>query len=92
MYHDNDMGDTYPGGDPSGISHEQMMAKVRDQEVDYWFGYINRGYTDKMISVFNDCLQRISNQRFLIRQFDAMQPTEVRASVHRSVSASIYGF
>ena len=27
----------------------------------------------------------------VIRQFDAMQPTEVRAAVHRSVTASIYG-
>lgn len=67
------------------------MGKVRDHEVQYWFGYINRGYTDQMISIFNECLQRISNQRLLIRQFDAMQPTEVRASIHRSVTASIYG-
>ena len=89
MYHS--MNDSYPSGDPAGITHEQMMAKVRDREVDYWFGYINRAHTDQMISIFNECLQRISNQRFLIRQFDAMQPTEVRASVHRSVSASIYG-
>jgi hypothetical protein len=89
MYHN--MPDNYPNGDREGITHEQMMANVKDREVDYWFGYINRGNTDKMISIFNDCLQRVSNQRLLIRQFDAMQPTEVRASVHRSVSASIYG-
>ena len=89
MYHN--MSDNYPNGDREGITHEQMMANVKDREVDYWFGYINRGNTDKMISIFNDCLQRVSNQRLLIRQFDAMQPTEVRASVHRSVSASIYG-
>lgn len=91
VYHSSNMGDTYPNGDPAGISHEQMMVNVRDHEVQYWFGYIDRRLTDKMISVFNDCLQRISNQRLLIRQFDAMQPSEVRASVHRSVSASIYG-
>ena len=44
-----------------------------------------------MISIFNECLQRISNQRLLIRQFDAMQPSELRGSVQRSVSTSIYG-
>lgn len=85
------MGDNYPSGDPAGISHETMMGRVRDHEVQYWFGYINRASTDQMISIFNECLQRISNQRLLIRQFDAMQPTEVRASIHRSVTASIYG-
>ena len=91
MYHDASLGDNHPNGDRDGITHEQMMAKVREFEVDYWFGYINRQYTDKMIGIFNECLQRISNQRLLIRQFDAMQPSEVRAAVHRSVSASISG-
>ena len=85
------MGDSYPSGDPGGISHEQMMAKIKDHEVQYWFGYINHEYTDKMIQVFNECLQKISNHRLLIRQFDAMQPSEIGASIHRSVSASIYG-
>ena len=91
MYHSTSLGDRYPNGDLDGITHEQMMAKVKEYEVDYWFGYINRQSTDKMIGIFNDFLQRISNQRLLIRQFDAMQPTEVRGAVHRSVSASISG-
>ena len=85
------MDDGHPHGDRDGITHQQMMAKVRDLEVDYWFGYILRQNTDRMISIFSDYLQQISNQRLLIRQFDAMQPAEVRASIHRSVSASIYG-
>ena len=67
------------------------MTKVKDKEVDYWFGYIQRQNTDQMINIFSEYLQHISNQRLLIRQFDAMQPTEVRAAVHRSVTASIYG-
>ena len=89
MYHDID--DNSPNGDRDGITHEHMMARVKDLEVDYWFGYINRQYTDKMISIFNECLQRISNQRLLIRQFDAIQPTEVKAAVGRSISASVTG-
>ena len=45
-----------------------------------------------MISVFNDFLQfMISNQCLLIREFDAMHPSEVLAAVHRSVTASIVG-
>ena len=91
IYHSTAIGDSYTDGDPGGISHETMMTKVRDHEVQYWFGYINREYTDKMISVFNEYLQRISNQRLLIRQFDAMQPSEIRDSVRRSVTASIHG-
>ena len=89
QYHSID--DDSPNGDRDGITHEQMMAKVHQNEVQYWFGYINKGLTDKMIEIFNNCLQMISNQRFLIRQFDATKPLELGASVHRSVSASIFG-
>ena len=67
------------------------MAEVCRNEVQYWFGYIRKDLTDKMIEIFNNCLQLISNQRFLIRQFDATKPLELGASVHRSVSSSIFG-
>ena len=92
QYHGStSMGDTYPNGDPAGISHEAMMQKVAQNEVQYWFGYINREYTDKMISVFNESLRRLSGQCLMIRQFDAMQPQEVGSAVHKSVTASVVG-
>ena len=91
QYHETNMGDTYPNGDPAGISHEDMMQKVAQNQVQYWFGYIKKEYTDKMISVFNESLRRLSNQCLMIRQFDAMQPQEVGTAVHKSVTASVAG-
>lgn len=88
QYHD--LSDNYPNGDPAGISHDEMMRRVVQNEVQYWFGYINKTYTDKMISMFNDSLRRLSEQRMLIRQFDAVQPSEVGQAVHRSVTASVF--
>ncbi len=82
LYH-NDSSDNYLTGDPAGISHDSMMAEVVRLDLQYWFGYINKAYTDKMISVFNESLCRQSDQRLLIRQFDAVQPAEVSEAVHR---------
>ena len=84
QYHPS-VGDSYPGGDPAGISHESMMAEVVRLDIQYWFGYINKQYTDQMIGIFNESLRRQSDQRLLIRQFDAVQPREVSEAVHRSV-------
>ena len=79
------IGDNYPNGDPAGISHESMMAQVVKLDVQYWFGYIQKSNTDKMIEIFNESLCRLSEQRLLIRQFDAIQPSEVSEAVHRFV-------
>ena len=74
-------GDSYPNGDPAGITHESMMAEVARLDIQYWFGYINKTYTDQMIRVFNDSLRVQSKQHLVIRQFDAMQPGEVGEAV-----------
>lgn len=74
--------DNYQAGDPAGISHDSMMAEVVKLDLQYWFGYIKRADTDKMIGVFNESLRRQSDQRLLIRQFDAIQPAEVSKAVH----------
>ena len=91
QYGTSSMSDTYPDGDPAGISHETMMQKVAQNQVQYWFGYINREYTDKMITVFNESLRSLSSQCLMIRQFDAKEPQEVGTAVHKSVTASVVG-
>ena len=91
QYHDSGLGDSYPNGDPAGISHEEMMSKMASSHIQYWFGYINKSTTDKMISVFNDSLRRVSHQQLLIRQFEAIKPNEVSDAVHKSLTASVGG-
>lgn len=80
------LGDHYPHGDPAGISHESMMGQVVRLDIQYWFGYINKTTTDQMIRIFNDSLRVQSKQRLLIRQFDAMQSSEVGKAVERYIS------
>ena len=52
--------DDYPNGDPAGITHDQMMREVVRHGIQYWFGYIRKDSTDKMINIFNKSLQELS--------------------------------
>ena len=85
------MSDDYPDGDPAGISHADMMQEVAQNQVQYWFGYIKKEYTDKMISVFNESLCFLSDQHLIIRQFEAKDPNEMAAAVYKSITASVVG-
>ena len=85
----NEGGDSYQNGDPAGITHDEMMREVVRLDIQYWFGYINRDYTDKMIQVFNDSLKELSKHSLLIRQFEAVQPDQIGEAVHKSVTASV---
>lgn len=60
-----------------------MMEQVAKLDVQYWFGYISKVHTDKMIGIFNDSLRVLSSQRLVIRQFDAMQSSDVGEAVQR---------
>ena len=83
MYHSCD--DSHSSGDPAGISHESMMQQVVCLDIQYWFGYINKSLTDQMIGIFNESLKRLSDHRLMIRQFDAIQPSEVGEAVKRYI-------
>ena len=83
MYHS--VGDRYSNGDPAGISHESMMQQVVRLDIQYWFGYIDKSSTDQMIGIFSECLNKLSNQRLIIRQFDAKNPSAIGDAVKRSV-------
>jgi len=82
QYH-NDVNDSHKSGDPAGISHVQMMEKVVERDIQYWFGFIRANLTDKMISVFNESLQQLSNHRLLIRQIEATDPKVMGDAVNR---------
>ena len=58
--------DDYPAGDKDDLTHEQMRSGVRDIGIDYCFGYIDKENTDKMISIFSDFLQQISQCAMVI--------------------------
>ena len=84
QYHNN-INDNYKSGDPAGISHEDMMKKVVEKNIQYWFGYINSSVTDKMIQVFNESLQQLSQRRLLICQVEAKDPQGMGDAVNKYV-------
>ncbi len=51
----NDCGDTYPDGDPLGLTPESVIGKLHSQSISLIFTRIN-SLTDKMIKVFDTVL------------------------------------
>jgi hypothetical protein len=84
------LGDDYPNGDPAGITHDQMMSEIARLDLQYWFGYIQRETTDKMIDIFNESLKARSNHRLIIRQFSAVDPAQLESAIHKSTTASVF--
>ena len=66
-----------------------MMQEISRLGIQYWFGYIDQDYADKMIDIFNDSLKQSSSERLIIRQFDAQEPEQIVDAVHKSVTASV---
>lgn len=64
-------------------SPESLMNQVVKLDIQYLFGYIDKKSTDQMIDTFNDHLKQLSNQRCLIRQFDAIDPDLIEDAVKR---------
>jgi hypothetical protein len=89
MYHDSNVGDSYPQGDKYGLKHDDMMRKVMEMSIDYWFGYIDHEHTDKMVTVFNESLMALTKKRMVIRQFDAMKEDKMLSGLVRSITTSI---
>ncbi|XP_065191603.1 alpha-protein kinase vwkA-like [Sycon ciliatum] len=94
MYHHRDVIDTYPGGDPIGRSHVDMMRMMACNNIQYCFGVITK-HTGKMIHVFNECLKQESCGRLSVNTFDASKPedegfsTALLSAVHSSIAHSV---
>jgi len=88
-YHD--MKDLYPDGDPKGITCDDLMTKLTQLKMNYFFGYIRPTATNKMISKFNQTLASVSNGQLMIAQFDGNEGDFIKhafESVKSSISVS----
>ena len=88
-YHDLLRGDSYPQGDPRGLQLDDLMKQLAEKEISYYFGYIKKEETNKMIKAFDASLQAQSSKMYSIKQFDASDPTSLLEGVFRSVTCSI---
>ena len=88
-YHDLPHGDSYPEGDPADLQLDHLMKQLAEKEILYYFGYIKKDDTSKMIKAFNSSLQTQSNGIYSIQQFDVSDPSNLLEGVFKSVTCSI---
>lgn len=89
QYYEGHVGDDYPEGDPAHLNEWELMNTVEKLDIQYWFGYIHRDKTDKMIQVFNEALRRVSGDKMMIEQFDAHDSKTLMDLVYKSICSSI---
>jgi hypothetical protein len=77
--------DTYPDGDPNGLTAESVLENIQSEEILYYFGKITR-QTDKMIKIFRDIIGE-----FLIFDLnvDGKDPKALTTKLFEAVCSSI---
>ena len=88
-YHNKHYLDSYPEGDPGGLQLDDLMKQLAEKDIAYYFGYIHKDDTNKMIKVFDASLQAQSKKIHSIKQFDVSDPTSLLEGVFTSVTCSI---
>ncbi len=88
-YHDGNIGDSYPEGDPARLNEWELMHDIKKLDIQYWFGYIHKKKTNKMIQKFNEALRGVSSNLMMIEQFDARNTVSMKNAVYRAVCSSI---
>ncbi len=81
--------DDHPEGDPAGIHHDDIMREISARKIYYWFGFIRKERTDRMINAFNRSLLQHSARLLSIKQFDISNPDVLQAAVHDVLVGSI---
>ena len=88
-FHNDNVGDDYPNGDPEQRDLKNLIKKIVDREIYYYFGYIIESTTEKMIEAFDQHYQELGKRAIKIDTFDASEPPNLDESVYRSISSSI---
>ena len=65
------------------------MKQLAEKDIMYYFGYIKKDDTSKMIKAFDASLKMQSKDIHSIKQFDVSDPTSLLEGVFRSVTCSI---
>ena len=82
-FHDG-VGDSYPNGDPRGRRAEDLLNKLEQLQVKYWFAKLNNT-TDKMVAMFRSLLK--DPDMLQLVTLDSAE--ELISAVARTVSCSI---
>ena len=87
-FHAPGLSDNYPGGDPAGLTCEELFDQMRQRNIQYYFGKIT-DYTDQMITVFSRAYkEEISSfDTALIKNIEISISTALLQAVQHSVGA-----
>ena len=88
-YHCSEISDDYPNGDPGGHKLDDLMQRLINEEISYFFAYIEKTDTQKMIKVFNASLQSLNNHFPLIKIFNLKETRSLIDGIFKSVTDSI---
>ncbi len=78
-----------PSGDPGLRDLNEIMTEFYRNEIYYYFGYINKKSTEKMVQQFDKVLLERGGREMTIQTFDAQHPHLMDEAVYRSISSSI---
>ena len=70
-----------------------LMAKLKEQNIAYWFGYVQKDQTDMMVEQFDKLLKECKIDGLYtasISQFNAVNPDELLEALEGSVTKSIF--
>ncbi|XP_028404560.1 alpha-protein kinase vwkA-like [Dendronephthya gigantea] len=79
-FHDPSVGDEYPNGDPRGLHIEDLLSKLDELKIIYWFAKLGNT-TDLMIKVFQSIMK--------INEIDLASADDLVGAVAGSISASV---
>ena len=83
-FHDPAVGDDYPNGDPRGLQIEDLLSKVEELSIIYWFAKLGNE-TDLMIQVFQSIMKGPNK----INEIDLASVDDLVGAVAGSISASV---
>ena len=79
-FHDPSVADDHPNGDPRGLRIEDLLSKLEEFKVIYWFAKLGNA-TDMMVQVFQGIMK--------INQIDLASADDLVGAVAGSISASV---
>lgn len=85
QFHESSIVDDHPDGDPRGLKIEDLLSKIQELKIIYWFAKLN-DTTDKMIEEFRNVMGGPEK----INQIALTSVEDLVEAVQGSISTSIY--
>ncbi|CAE8633953.1 unnamed protein product, partial [Polarella glacialis] len=93
-YHDDGLGDDFPAGDPAGLTHDALMARMNAQDVSLLFLGIGK-LAERMIRFFERCSHTGPITRMMLdrgcRDYEAAFQERIGAAIIGKITTALRG-